>query len=221
MRNMKPAIRICAAAVAFIVFSSSGICSQSLPSDKHQTTTESIGDAVLADDKAAASESPGEHPATVAQPPVEAKAVHVLYVHGINQIGAGDSMRLRKAICKYIGECTITHLGRMYADGPFAADSAPPALALRGERIWNSKEEWNASAPFIDRYVIKGKGHTPILLDEFNWWPIAYPLKCKWLIARDARLTGPSKAHLAICATPTAADPAHPKRYLSYQWISS
>lgn len=95
----------------------------------------------------------------------------------------------------------------MYADGPFAADSAPPALALRGERIWNSKEEWNASAPFIDRYVIKGKGHTPILLDEFNWWPIAYPLKCKWLIARDARLTGPSKAHLAICATPTAADP--------------
>lgn len=68
---------------------------------------------------------------------------------------------------------------------------------------------------------MKGKGHTPILLDEFNWWPLAYPLKCKWLIARDALLTGASKPQLNVCATPTTPDPAHFKRFLSYQWIEN
>jgi hypothetical protein len=109
----------------------------------------------------------------------------------------------------------------MYADGPFAVDSTPPTLAYLGDRIWKSQEEWNASAPFVDRYQITGKGHTPILIDEFNWWPLAYPLKCKWLIARDSRLTGPSKAQLDICATPTTPDRSHPNRYLNYQWIQA
>jgi hypothetical protein len=109
----------------------------------------------------------------------------------------------------------------MYADGPFAVDSVPPTLAYMGDRIWKSQEEWSASAPFMDRYEITGKGHTPILLDEFNWWPLVYPLKCKWLIPRESRMTGPSKTQLDICATPTTPDPAHPKRYLSYQWIQS
>jgi len=145
--------------------------------------------------------------------------IHILYMHGINQVGAGDSLLLRKGICKYLGECTVTSLGRMYADGPFAVDSAPPPLAYMGDRIWKSQEDWSASAPFIDRYQITGKGHTPILLDEPNWWPLAYPLKCKWLIARNSLLTGPSKTQLSICDTPATPDPAHPKLYLSYQWI--
>lgn len=127
---------------------------------------------------------------------------------------------MRKAICKYLGECTVTSPGRVYADGPFAVDSAPPTLALLGDRIRKSDQEWSASAPFIDRYQIAGHGHTPILLDE-NWWPLAYPLKCKWLIARDAKLTGPSKDYLDVCASPIVPDPAHPNRYLSYRWIDS
>lgn len=144
---------------------------------------------------------------------------HSLYAR-INQVGAGDSLLLRKGICKYLGECTVTSLGRVYADGPFAAGSDPPTLAYMGEPIWKSKDEWSASTPFIDRYQIQGNGHTPILLDEFNWWPLAYPLKCKWLIAHDSRLTGPSKTQLDICATSTTLDTMHPGRYLSYQWIN-
>jgi hypothetical protein len=147
--------------------------------------------------------------------------IHILYVHGINQIGAGDSLLLRKAICKYLDECTVTSLGRVYADGPFAVDSPPPTLAVTGQRIWKTKEEWSASAPFMDRYKVTGHGHTPILVDEFNWWPLAYPLKCRWLIAHDARLTGPSKEYLDICATPSTPDPAHAGRYVSYQWIGT
>jgi hypothetical protein len=217
---MKSAFRGFAAA-AVIVFSSFWVWSQAIPTEKQQPGTESIGDAVRAQDKAAASQLPPGGTAAMVQPSSGARVTHVLYIHGISQVGAGDSVLLRKGICKYLGECTVTSLGRVYADGPFAVDSSPPTLALMGHRIWNSKDEWSASAPFIDRYQLTGNGHTPILVDEFNCWPLAYPLKCKWLIAHDALLTGPSKAQLSVCATPTIPDPAHPKRYLSFQWINS
>jgi hypothetical protein len=42
--------------------------------------------------------------------------IHILYVHGINQIGAGDSLLLRNGICKYLGECTVTSLGRAFSN---------------------------------------------------------------------------------------------------------
>ena len=205
-------------AAALLAFSSSWAWSQTTPPDKQPAAKESIGDAIQAEDKVSASHS-REGTQALAQPVASPPPIHILYVHGINQIGAGDSLFLRKGICKYLGECTVTNLGRVYADGPFAVDSDPPTLALMGKRIWNSKDEWSASAPFMDRYELKGKGHTPILLDEFNWWPLAYPLKCKFLIARDALLTGASKPQLSVCATSTMQDPAHAKRYLSYQWI--
>ena len=221
MPHMESAIRSCAVALAIITFSSSWGWPQTPPPDKKRTTTESIGDAVRAEDKTAAPQTSRENAQAAAQSATKVPPVHVLYVHGINQIGAGDSLRLRKGICKYVGECTVTNLGRIYAEGPFVVNSPPPTLTLRGERIWHSKEDWSASAPFLDRYLIQGEGHTPILLDEFNWWPLAYPLKCKWLIARDARLTGPSKTHLEVCSAATTPDPAHPERYLSYQWIST
>src|SRR5215472_13823210 len=218
---MQHGLRRCATALAIILLASSSALSQKTPPEKNVAGTESIGDAVQAEDKTAASHQRRENREAAAQPIAGTRHIHILYMHGINQVGAGDSLLLRKAICKYLGECSVTSLGRMYADGPFAVDSVPPTLAYMGDRIWKSQEDWSASAPFVDRYQITGKGHTPILVDEFNWWPLAYPLKCKWLIARDSRLTGPSKAQLDICATPTTADPSHAKRYLSYQWIQT
>ncbi len=157
--------------------------------------------------------------AAMAKSAGSAPPIHILYVHGINQVGAGDSLLLRNGICKYLGECKVTRLGRVYAEGPFAVNATPPALEYMQDRIWKTQEDWNASAPFIDRYEIAGHGHTPILLDEVNWWPLAYPLKCKWLITRDATLTGASKELIDVCATPSQRDPDHPGRYLTYQWI--
>jgi hypothetical protein len=218
---MKRAIQGFATAAALILLASSSVWGQKASPDKHPAGTESIGDAVRSEDKATGSRVRRDNTEVRAQPVASVRPIHILYLHGISQVGAGDSLLLRKGICKYLGECTVASLGRVYADGPFAVDSDPPTLAYMGERIWTSRDEWSASAPFIDRYLIEGNGHTPILLDEFNWWPLAYPLKCKWLIAQDSRLTGPSKTQLNICATPTTLDPAHPKRYLNYQWINT
>jgi hypothetical protein len=171
------------------------------------TGTQSIGDAVQTEDKVNHS-----------QP------IYVVYVHGINQVGPGDSLLLRKGICKYLGECTVTPLGRIYADsGPFAIDHHPPKITYMEVPVWRTQLEWNASAPFIDRYKIVGHGHAPIIVDEYNWWPIVYPAKCKWLVPNDASLTGPAKNWIDICSGfgSTRSDPDHPGRYLAYSWIDT
>jgi hypothetical protein len=66
-----------------------------------------------------------------------------------------------------------------------------PALLYLNIPIWTSRDKWNASAPFLDRYEITGNGDVTIILDELNWWPLVYSVKCKFLIRSDALLTGP------------------------------
>lgn len=174
---------------------------QAPPNPAARTTTKSVGDVVKVS---------------------HTLPVHIVYVHGISQVGAGDSAMLRKGICKYLGECTVTNLGRVYADGgPFILNHAPPNLVYMDKPIWKTTEDWNASAPFIDRYQLTGHGYVPIIVDEFNWWPLAYPLKCKWLIPHDAELAGPSKEQIATCSVQKGnqPDPDHPGRYLAYRWI--
>jgi hypothetical protein len=162
---MQLTVRRGAIALVAILLVSSSASSQKTPPEKRIAGTGSIGDAVQAEDKSAASHQPGENREVTARPVAGTRHIHILYMHGISQVGAGDSLLLRKGICKHLGECSVTSLGRMYADGPFAVDSVPPTLAYMGDRIWKSQEEWNASAPFVDRYEITGKGHTSILLD--------------------------------------------------------
>jgi len=165
---------------------------------------ESIGDAVKIEDRI-------DH----SQP------IYLIYIHGISQVGPGDSLSLRKGICKYLGECNLTYVGRVYADGPFAIDQHPPKIAYMQVPVWKTREEWSASAPFIDRYKIVGRNHVPIILDEYNWWPLAYPLKCKWLVTKDASLTGPVKNWIDTCALTGGNQPdaKHPGRYQAYSWI--
>ncbi|HTW46555.1 MAG TPA: hypothetical protein VMD92_01330 [Acidobacteriaceae bacterium] len=181
--------------------------------------TQSIGDAVRLAEQSAASHIAPRVAGTA--PPA---AIHILYVHGINQIGPGDSAMLRASICRYLHACEVHDTGRIYAEGPFAIGAPPPSLAYMNVPIWTTSEQWSASAPFIERYEISSGGHAPILVDELNWYPIVYPIKCRWLIARDAALTGPDDAQIKVCeAAPqgTQADPAHPGRFLQYQWIAN
>jgi len=183
--------------------------------------TQSIGDTVNTSDAAAHHTLRARG---LTRTPAAPQPIHILYMHGINQVGAGDSTELRKAICRYIHECTVTPLGRIYAEGPFAVHAPPPNFAYMQQPIWSTPDDWSASAPFIDRYQITGGSHVPIILEEINWWPIVYPIKCRSLIAQDAQLTGPVKLQLNICAAApngTQPDPDHPGRYRQYQWIAS
>ena len=93
-------------------------------------TLNSIGDALNAPDR---------HP------------VHILYVHGIDQVGAGDSALLRDSICTRLNLCATSDwksAGVEFADhGEFADGVQPPALQYLGNPVWNNAEEWHAAAP--------------------------------------------------------------------------
>ena len=87
------------------------------------------------------------------------RPLHILYVHGIGADGAGGSQMFQKAICGFLKDCTIPPAGpvaRDYADsGAFAKDADPPDFQYMGRPVWRSKEEWSASDPFVDHYVLR------------------------------------------------------------------
>jgi hypothetical protein len=203
--------------IAGLVLAAPSIQSQNKSTKEKLAGTESVGDLVQSEQAPgpAASGTPGQ---AASEPP----PIHILYLHGINQIGPGDSLVLRKSICKYLKKCTVSNVRRIYADtGSFATDGPWPALRYLNFPIWRSHEEWNASAPFIDRYEITGNGDVTIILDELNWWPLVYSVKCKFLIRSDALLTGPSDGLINVCRpAETKPDPSSPKHFLDYQWLS-
>ena len=129
--------------------------------------------------------------------------LHILYVHGIGAIGANDSEPLRKSICKFLKDCTNSpgvHVGRDYANqGQFALHASPPALKYWGSEIWQNQEEWDASAPFVDYWVLSRKGKKSIVVDEINWWPLVFKVKCRGLCRTKPSLRGPVRT-ISNCA---------------------
>jgi hypothetical protein len=54
-----------------------------------------------------------------------------------------------------------------------------PAATYLDQPIWESDDEWRASRPFVDRYVVTRSDASPIVIDEVNWWPLLFPPKCR------------------------------------------
>src|SRR5208282_2194624 len=150
--------------------------------------------------------------------------VHVLYVHGIDEVGAGDSKMLRDSICTELKLCDVNdwkNAGTEYADkGEFSSNVEPPTLAYLGSPVWSNPEEWHAAAPFVVHWVVHLQGHSAVLvLDEINWWPLVLALKCRRVIAAEAHLSGPDKYLLQVCSDRSAQDPDGNGRF--YPWITA
>lgn len=166
--------------------------------------------------------------------------VHVIYIHGIGATGSGDSLALQQSICRYAGklletECdgNPTRLSREYAeDGIFARDDTPGSGGLNprvanerymGHAIWSSWEEWHASAPFVDHYRISLRNHQTILVDELNWWPLVFAVKCKFMMPDETmlagKLTGNGQNYLSICSKQETGTSGVEVR--SYDWITA
>jgi hypothetical protein len=157
-------------------------------------------------------DSPDRHP------------VHVLYVHGIDEVGANDSAMLRKSICTELKLCAVSdwkNAGTEYADkGEFSSTVEPPTLAYLGSPVWSSPEEWHAAAPFVVHWVVHLREHSAVLvLDEINWWPLVLSIKCRRVIAAEAHLSGPDQYLLQVCSEATAQDPGGVGRF--YPWITA
>lgn len=161
----------------------------------------------------------------------EYRQLHIFYVHGMAADGPGysESKVLRRSICQRLKDCISPEGqfdGREYADQQdFALDSPPPNLSYLGEQIWKSRksgppsEGWDASAPFVDHWKFLRQGNAPtIYLDEINWWPLVFAVKCREIIAKDAELVGPSPGFLNKCSR-LEPDPKASGRFISYPWI--
>jgi len=149
--------------------------------------------------------------------------IHILYVHGINEIGAGDSALLRTSICTELKLCAVSdwkNAGIEFADkGEFADDVQPPTIAYLGSPVWNNADEWHAAAPFVVHWVIHLRNHPAVLIvDEINWWPLVLALKCRRIVAPETYLAGPDLKLLQVCSEASAQDPGGQGRF--YPWIS-
>jgi hypothetical protein len=165
-------------------------------------TLTSIGDAL---------DAPDHHP------------VHILYVHGINQMGAGDSSLLRESICTRLKLCDVKdwkNAGVEFPDrGEFADGVNPPTLAYLGSPVWKSADEWHAAAPFVVHWVVHLHGRSsPLIVDEINWWSLLLSLKCRRVMAPEAHLAGPDRELLQFCSDRNAQDPDGMSRF--YAWIT-
>lgn len=155
-------------------------------------------------------DSPSHHP------------VHILYVHGINEVGAGDSAQLRESICTKLKLCAVSdwkNAGVEFADkGEFSPSVAPPTLAYLGSPIWNNADEWHAAAPFVVHWVVHLRHHPAILVvDELNWWPVVLAIKCRRIVAPEANVAGASRELMQVCSEPSVQNPDGMGRF--YPWI--
>jgi hypothetical protein len=150
--------------------------------------------------------------------------LHIFYVHGIGANGPDhDSYALRVSICNFL-HCTTTQ-GELektdYADkGSFAPASPPPAVTYLGDRVWNDDQEWKASAPYVDHWNLETREGRKVYVDEINWWPLVFALKCRQIVKNDAALVGPNVPYLDLCSESTR-DPNNPQRYRLYPWLTT
>ncbi|HEX3093402.1 MAG TPA: hypothetical protein VHW72_12305 [Candidatus Angelobacter sp.] len=122
----------------------------------------------------------------------------------------------------YAGE----HDGTEYADqDEFALDAPPPPLKYLGQEIWRKdhsggpSKEWNAAAPFVVHWKLARYHNAPtIYVDEINWWPLVFSLKCRQIVENDAALVGPSADSIKLCST-RKPDETENGRFISYDWI--
>ena len=140
--------------------------------------------------------------------------IHIIFIHGIRTETRGSSLEFQAHLCSHIaGGCSgVTRsLSSVLYMGP------RPAASYLGGAIWGSDETWNASQPFVDHYVYERPSGPPIIVDEINWWPLVFPIKCRALIGPDAQLAGPERRIINLCANLAVKDgqlqPAYPDHY--------
>jgi hypothetical protein len=164
---------------------------------------------------------------------VGGKQLHILYLHGIASNGPGDydSWLLRKNICDFLKNCT-TPAGELdgnpeYADqDEFELNAPPPSLKYLGSPVWKTdpsgptSQEWNAAAPFVVHWKLARSTSPAIFVDEINWWPLLFSLKCRQIVKSDASLVGPSADRIKLCST-RKPDSSVAGRFISYDWIEA
>ena len=144
----------------------------------------------------------------------DARPVHVIYVHGMAATGSNNSQKFREALTDHLmstkqlqGAAPLEPETRRL----FEFERRPTEASINGIIVWNSEEQWIASKPFVDRYTFHRVDKSDVVVDDVNWWPLLFALKCRFILSSDADLAGADREHLKLCAS---------KRSPYYPWLT-
>ena len=145
-------------------------------------------------------------------------AIHIIYVHGMAATGRDNSLKFREALAAHLAST-----GQLQGPAPSKPESRqlleneprPTQATINGMTIWNSDNEWSASKPFVERYTFHRDNESDVVVDDVNWWPLLFALKCRFIVSPDADLAGADREHLEFCAR--ADSPYYP--WLSQQQL--
>lgn len=124
------------------------------------------------------------------------KSVHIIVVHGMLASGPGESATLIAALKKFIGDARreVTPETKRFQLEPW-----PKGAKVGDVEIWKQHDDWIAGQPFVDRYTLHGSKGETVIIDEVNWWPLLFPLKCRMLVLPEARVAGAHKQQIENC----------------------
>jgi hypothetical protein len=125
----------------------------------------------------------------------QGRSLHIVFVHGIRAERAGGSQAFTKRLAKALGAPPpLSAQRRMLTLQPWPET----ATTSGGQRIWLDEAEWTRSSPFVERSTITASIGT-VVVDEVNYWPLLFPLKCRFLLAPEHDLAGNDIDHLKLC----------------------
>ena len=93
-----------------------------------------------------------------------------------------------ECLCEYLKDCTTPAGSKIgpwdYVDQDEFEPNAPvPKLEYMDDPIWKNQEEWRASAPYAIHFQLARSNGPALYVDELNWWPLTFALKCRQIIA--------------------------------------
>jgi hypothetical protein len=130
-------------------------------------------------------------------------AIHVIYAHGMAATGRDNSRKFREALAEHLASTR-----QLQAPAPsnpeirplLEREPRPTEANFNGTKIWTSDESWQRSKPFVERYTFRRIDKSDVIVDDINWWPLLFALKCRFIVSPDADLTGADAEHLKLCA---------------------
>jgi hypothetical protein len=141
------------------------------------------------------------------------RPVHIVFVHGMGAEGPEAAQKFMPGLCRYAPvTCPDRSKFQRVERSPIDLGDWPDKATVLGQPVWRQAADWAAGQPFVDRYVFQRAGAAPVVVDEVNWWPLLFPLKCRVLVAPEAQLSGVDRTHLKLCMRND--NPYHP-------WLTS
>jgi hypothetical protein len=140
-----------------------------------------------------------------------ARTVHIVYVHGMRADGPGASDKFREGLCENVAGLCAKGTRPDRETQPLPLGAIPPAAYL-DEPVWRSEAEWQASTPFVYRYIYRRANAEPIVVDEVNWWPLLFAAKCRFIVHPEIDDSGVDNDHIKLCAR---GDPPY------YPWLTA